>query len=100
MSLRWPRCTDLPSIFEYKVCGACDAWSIKTVLCTSCTSITREFRVTAIMKIGSEILDYSLFYAAVAMLSAMPDFVPDNMGLSMKARSPEHKVGVSRRRQL
>lgn len=70
------------------------AWSRETVSRTSYSSMTREFELTAIIQNRPMLCDINLLYDAVAILSMMPDIVPDKSGLSTETRLPERKNDV------
>lgn len=81
---------------EFAVYGACDLQSIETVLCTPCSSTIKECKWTTRNQNGPRLCGNSFIYAAVAMLSAMPDFVSDNESLLIKTRPSGQKIDILR----
>lgn len=94
----WRLGLDNLSVFEVTMYEACVVRSVEEVLYRPYLSMKRERKLLAITQNEPSPRGIDLFYAAVAILSAVPDFVLDKGDLSMKTRLPGRKIGVPRRK--
>lgn len=67
-------CANFLLAFGFAMCGVWVSQSVETVLCTPYISITRKWALIAIMWNGQWLRGINLLYAAIAMLSVVPDF--------------------------
>lgn len=87
-----------PSVLEIVICKACVLRSVETVLCTRYSSMTRKSELTTIMQNRPRQRSRNAILAAVAILSAMRDLVPDKGSLSTETRPSGRKIGALRTR--